>query len=200
MELHNCMEDIVIARVGDFFDTIIKDGNPEKLCTCSQCRMDTACYVLNRTTPYYIVSNRGAARANQENFEHQQKIADISALIHEGLKRINHNQRPNFTHDSSLMERDAASEMPVYNIPTITGRVFSGTNFAPLSDVYIELLFDGKPVAMKDGNWQNPFHLVSHTEGTFSFWPVTAPADKTGERVTFEYAIRVEAEKNLFLD
>lgn len=195
MELHNIIEDIVIPQVEDIFDSIEKNDNPEKLCTCAQCRIDTACYVLNRTSPYYLVSNRGAARVSLENKERQQRIADITTMIWEGLKRINHNQRPHFSHNATLKEGGANQEMPVYNIPTITGRLFNGTNFAPLSDVDIELIFNGAPAVMKDGNWQNPHHLVSHTEGTFNFWPVPVLAEKTGERDSFEYTIRVVSDQ-----
>jgi len=193
MELHNIIEDIVIPKTEDIFNTIVKDGNPEKLCTCSQCRIDTACYALNRITPLYLVSNRGAARIRQEPIESQQKDADITALIYEGLKRVNHNQRPNFNHDSSLKDKNAEIGKPVFNIPTITGRIFNGNNFAPVSDIEIKLLYNGSLVTMKDGNWQNPFHLVHHTEGNFSFWPVPFPAEKTEEQSTFEFTIRVEA-------
>ena len=193
MDLHNTIEDIVIPKVEEIFDSLEKNENPEKLCTCTQCRIDTACYVLNRTTPYYLVSNRGAARTNQVDTEHQQKLVDITTLIYEGLKRINHNQRPHSTHGSS--KEGGLSDRPVYNIPSITGRLFNGSNFAPLADVDIELLFNGELVAMKDGNWQNPFHLVSHTAGTFSFWSAPVPAEKTGERDSFEYTIRVVSEQ-----
>jgi competence protein ComFB len=84
MELHNTMEDLIIARVGDIFDTITKEGNPANYCTCTQCRIDTACYVLNRTQPHYIISNRGVARVQQETHENQQKLADITTLVYEG--------------------------------------------------------------------------------------------------------------------
>jgi competence protein ComFB len=192
MELHNIIEDIVISRVMDVFDTIEKRDSPEKHCSCEQCRLDTACYVLNRTIPFYIVSSRGAARAHQVTFERQQKEADITTLIYEGLKRVNHNQRPNFSHDSSASTENISSDKPVFNIPTITGRLFNGNNFAPISEVKMELYYNGALVAMKDRNWQNPLQLVSHTEGTFSFWPVPVLAEKPGEHAIFEYTLKVE--------
>ncbi|MCL2478757.1 MAG: late competence development ComFB family protein [Treponema sp.] len=193
MELHNIVEDIVLPKVDDIFDSINAAGNSEKLCTCSQCRTDTACYVLNRVTPFYMVSNRGADRVRQESIEHQQKDADIVALIHEGLKRVNHNQRPHFSHDSSLADQGTQLGQPVFNIPTITGRLFSGSNFAPVSDVDIKLYYNGALIEMKDGNWQNPLRLVSHTEGNFSCWAVSFPAKKTGQQENFQFTITVEA-------
>ena len=193
MELHNIVEEIVISKVKDIFDSIEERGDPDKLCTCSQCRIDTACYVLNRTSPIYLVSNRGAARIQKENIEYQQKKADISALIYEGLKRINHNQRPETNHGSP----EAANihyDRPVYNIPTITGRIFNGGNFAPISGVRMELYYNNTLVAMKDRNWQNPLNLVSYTDGNFTFWPVAVPAEKTDDHTTFEYTLKVDGE------
>ena len=192
MELHNIIEDIVLSKVTDIIDTIVKRGNPDKLCVCKQCQIDTACYVLNRTAPFYIVSNRGAARIQLENFERHQKEADISALIYEGLKRVNHNHRPGYDDDSPL--EAIPSDKPVFNIPNITGRLFDGNNFAPISGVKMELYHDGVLVAMKDHNWQNPLHLVSHTEGTFSFWPAPTLAEKIGDTCTFEYTLKVKGE------
>ena len=193
MELHNTMEDIVIPKVEEIFNTIEKMGNTEKLCTCSQCRTDTACYVLNRITPFYLVSNRGAARIQQVTLEHQQKDADITALIYEGLRRVSHNQRPNFSHNSSLTAGNEVTCVPAFNIPTITGRLLNGSNFAPVSDVFIKLLYNGSPIEMKDRNWQNPYHLVPNTEGTYSFWPVSFSAKNPDEKKVFEFTIIVEA-------
>jgi competence protein ComFB len=191
MEIHNTTEDIVFAKVETIFDSIVREGNPEDFCLCYQCRMDTACYVLNRIAPQYIVSNRGVARIEQENLERQQKDADIVALVYEGLKRINHNQRPNSFH------RDAAApaiiNQPVFNIPTIVGRLFNGSNFAPMSNVKVELHRNGELVSMKDNNWQNPYNLVTNTEGTFTFWPNSVPAEETDIHKIFEYSIRIEA-------
>jgi competence protein ComFB len=191
MEIHNTTEDLVFAKVEAIFDSITREGNPENFCLCYQCRMDTACYVLNRVEPRYIVSNRGVARIEQENLQRQQKDADIAALVYEGLKRINHNQRPNAIHQDGAAP--AAVNTPVFNIPTIVGRLFSGTNFAPMSNVKVELHRNGELVSMKDNNWQNPYVLVANTEGTFTFWPNSVPAETAGLRKIFEYSIKIEA-------
>jgi competence protein ComFB len=192
MEIHNTSEDIVFAKVEAVFDSIARDGNPENFCICYQCRMDTACYVLNRTAPRYIVSNRGVARIEQGNLERQQKDADIVALVYEGLKRVNHNQRPNILHQKGNSAPVVLST-PVFNIPTIVGRLFNGSNFAPMSDVKVELHHNGELAAMKDNNWQNPYNLVINTEGTFTFWPNPIPAEAVDIHKIFEYSVRVEA-------
>jgi competence protein ComFB len=193
MEIHNTTEDIVFAKVETIFDSIVKEGNPDNLCLCHQCRMDTICYVLNRIEPRYIISNRGVARIEQDGFQRQQKDADVTALVYEGLKRVNHNQRPNASHNGASSSQDAASATPVYNIPTMVGRLFNGTNFAPMSNIKIELHRSGDLVPMRDSNWQNPYNLVPNTEGTFTFWPNPIPAEAADLHKIFEYSIKIEA-------
>jgi len=193
MEFHNTVEDTVIARVNEIFDTLDTKGNPGKFCTCKQCRMDIICYALNRMPPHYIVSNRGASRVQWESIERQQQAADITAMVHEGLKQVHHNQRP---HGESSGEADLANQFlnrPVFNIPTIMGRLFNGTNFSPLVNLDVELFRKGELVPMKDRNWQNPCRVVPNTEGTFSFWPAVVEASTVSENKVFEFSIRVNS-------
>jgi competence protein ComFB len=190
---HNIVEDKVIARVDEIFKTVEEGGSKEKYCTCNQCRMDTICYALNRLRPQYIVSHRGASRSNWEGSERQQQIADITTVIYEGLKRVNHNQRPNFSHKVKDGEVIHDQMQPVFNVPTIMGRLFSGENFGPIHNAIVELLWNNELVAMKDGNWQNPYQLVPNAEGNFSFWPDPAVASKIGNHRSFEYTLRITA-------
>jgi len=193
MEVHNIVEDKVISAVSEIFEIIKTNGNPDEYCICNQCRMDVICYALNRLTPHYIQSSRGVTRVQNDNFQLQQQAADIAALVHEGLKRVNHNQRPNFDHSGEAVEDDAVSKQPVYNVPVIMGRVFNGENFAPLAEAVVELLWDGKLVPVKDGNWQNPYSIVSHTEGNYSFWPAADLASGINKHKIFEYTLRISA-------
>ncbi|MDR3335973.1 MAG: late competence development ComFB family protein [Treponema sp.] len=189
-EIHNITEDLVFSQVDQICDSIKKEESGG-ICTCPQCRRDAACYVLNRTPAHYIVSNRGVARAEQETLEKQQKAADIAVLVYEALKRVAHNRRE--ATDHAKKDENAADPMtPVYNIPTIVGRLFNGINFEPFAGVKVELHREGNLSLMKDRNWQNPYNLVVNTGGTFTFWPQPIPADKEGQRNTFEYSIRVQ--------
>jgi competence protein ComFB len=192
MELHNTTEDVVLTRIVEIFESIEKGSNPDNLCTCDQCRLDTACYVLNRTTPHYIVSNRGVARVQQETLRKQQQDADVVSLIYEGIRRVNHNQRPTAVHGGKQAETNSQSS-PVFNIPTIVGRVFNGSDFAPVAGVKVELFHNGDLVGMKDNNWQNPCALVPNTEGTFTFWPNPIPAEEGNMHRVFEFTIRIES-------
>lgn len=192
MEIHNTTEDIVFGSVEAIFDEIEKEGNPAGFCLCGQCRMDTVCYVLNRCEPRYIVSNRGFARLEHDTRERQQIEADTAALVHEGIRRVNHNQRPTASHNGPLAEENLRNQ-PAYNIPTIVGRLFDGTTFAPLSGIKVELRCNGGRVTMKNRNWQNPYILVANTAGTFTFWPAPVPAEKEDDHKTFEYSLKVES-------
>ncbi|MDR1466360.1 MAG: late competence development ComFB family protein [Treponema sp.] len=190
MRLHNINEDIVLSEVTNIFNSIEADGNPENICTCAQCRMDTACYVLNRIEPHYIISNRGVVRIGQGSIERQQKKVDIITIIHEGIKQINKNRRTvsHGFHAGSSINMDR----PVFNIPTIVGRLFNGINFTPIEDIEVELRRNGDIVTMIDSNWQNPYQLSSHCEGTFSFWPAPIQAEYININRDFEFLVKTK--------
>jgi competence protein ComFB len=185
-------EDIVSREVENLCASIEKEGQDSDICTCAQCRLDAACYVLNRVPPRYVESNRGAARAQQQTMANLQQTVDISVLVYKALKQVSHNQRPYFSHSgrNRSYEGDLGA---VYNIPAIAGRLFNGRNFEPMSGVDIELRVDGKLVPMKDFNWQNPYRLTDDTEGTFTFWPAPVEALSTEDSSTFHYALCVKA-------
>ena len=188
MEIHNTAEDLIIEEVNAICDSLEAEKK-QGICTCSQCRQDAICYVLNRTEPHYVVSQRGASRVNIETS--QQRRADLTALAYEGIKRVSHNQRPYFSHDES--EKEIAPGIPVFNIPTIMGRVFSGLNFSPMADVSVELLQNGAPAAMKNSNWQNPYTLIAGTGGTFTFLPKQAITDSIEIYEVFEFTVKITA-------
>jgi competence protein ComFB len=191
-EIHNTIEDLVFSQVEEICDTIERESKGQ-VCTCRQCRVDTACYVLNRMAPHYISSNRGVARVGQETIARQQKEADIATLVYEGIRRVNHNQRPFIVHGTKNVSPEEVAANPVFNIPTIIGRLFNGVNFEPLSGITVELRRNGDLVAMKDPTWRNPYSVVPNTEGTFTFWPTSIPAEANGLRKVFEYSVKIEA-------
>ncbi|MDR2447493.1 MAG: late competence development ComFB family protein [Treponema sp.] len=193
MELHNTNEDVVIAQVNDMFDMIERSDNSENICTCEQCRIDTACYVLNRIEPRYIVSNRGSVRIGHDSIENQQRRADIVVMIREGITKINHNKRPSSSH-GIIKEDPPVYATPVFNFPVIVGRVFDGTNFAPMANIDIELLHDDEMVVMVNNNWQNPYRLTEHSEGTFSFWPAPIVTSEANVHKMFEFSIRIDVQ------
>jgi competence protein ComFB len=192
MEIHNVSEDIVFHSVQNIFAAVKKEGNPNDLCLCEQCRLDTICYTLNRIMPRYIVSNRGMTRMDQDWTARQQTEADIATLIYKGLRLVNHNQRPTAPHDGVTSD-DKTLTQPAFYIPTIIGRLFDGETFAPLAGVTVELRNDGEIVSMQNHNWQNPFTLVANTPGAYSFWPAPVPAEAMDLHRTFEFSLKIES-------
>jgi competence protein ComFB len=191
MGCHNINEEIVIAEVNAVFDFIDKNGNPEKICSCTQCRTDTICYVLNRIKPHYVVSNRGIARIERESLEYQQKEADIAALVYEGIKQVHHRMRPFLGHYTQANDIPQVSSKPVFNLPIIKGRIFNGLNFAPMDSVAVELWYGKKLAPMIDNNWQNPYNLVTQTMGVFTFWPYPLSANSVGIHKKVGFSIKV---------
>ena len=192
MEIHNIIEDIVYNAVNTTFDEIEKSGNPEKLCICQQCRMDTVCYSLNRLEPHYVISNRGYTRHEQAFLKRQQTEADIASLVYKGLRMVNHNLRPTAPHDGSTTQSSKV-QAPLFDIPTIAGRIFNGISFEPVVGVDVGLYCDGELVAMRNNNWQNPFTMVPSTPGVFSFWPSPITADAPDIEKVFKFTIKVKA-------
>ena len=190
MDIHNTNEDLVFDMVQTIFDEIQKIGNPENYCLCYQCRVDTICFTLNRIEPNYIVSNRGLARIEQQGIKRQQTEADITTLIYKGLRLVNHNLRPTAPHDGSTVSA-AKIHHPMFDIPTISGRLFNGISFEPVVGIEVALYCEGELIAMRNNNWQNPFTMVSSTPGVFSFWPSTITAPTPEIRKEFKFSLRV---------
>lgn len=187
MEIHNLMEDLVIKTVNELFDTEAK-GVSSGWCTCRQCRMDVACFVLNRLKPEYVLSSRGLAYSETDYGEKLQRVADVVSMVKEGWARINSTPRPN--HSARFGEdcRDVPSG-PVFNLRPIMGRLFNGATFEPLADTKVSLLDQHGLVKMMDDNWSNPYPLAKNTSGTFTFWPFPVSCKKVGERRTFSFTV-----------
>ena len=186
MKIHNILEDIVISKVEEIFDEEAKD-RVLGFCTCRQCRLDVACYVLNRSEPQYVVSGRGYAHLKSEYDEDSQKTTDITALVLEGIKKVSHSKRPFFPHSGENDEYPEGG--PFFNFPIIAGRIFDGKTFEPVSDIEVSLTSDGDLVPMKNPNWQNPYYVAESTAGTFMFWPGPVSAGSTGLQQTFQFRV-----------
>jgi competence protein ComFB len=183
------MEEIVLEKVDEIFN------EEEKLkrhgyCTCKQCRMDVACYVLNRIEPHYMLSSRGIAHLRNDYQENLQKTADLMGLINDGIRKISTTKRPHVANLEDVEE--IPPEGPLFNFPTIFGRIFNGQNFEPLKNVDIVLLSEGRLVKMINANWQNPYSIVEKTAGNFSFWPYPVGAASLDNTSTFEFELFLE--------
>ena len=193
MDIHNTNEDLVFLSVQKIFDEIQNSGNPDNFCLCYQCRIDTICFVLNRVEPHYIVSNRGFTRIDPTSIKSQQIEADITSLIYKGVRLVNHNQRPTAPHDGSGGGIIPKINHPVYDIPTIAGRIFDGISFEPITGIDVALYCDGELIPMRNNNWQNPFTMIPSTPGAFSFWPEPVIAETPDTNKEFKFSLRVDS-------
>jgi len=187
MNVHNLMEELVYAEVNDLFDAAKANQAPWLTCSCSQCRLDTICYVLNRMTPRYIKSGRGLAYSQNTEFaDESQLLADINRLGLEGMRQVLSSRRPHDTDETVL------PTTPVFNFPTIVGRVLDGLTFEPVKDVSVLLLLDSKPAPQIDCSWENPYQISPHTPGTFTFWIKPEGTKKIGAKKVFPCEIKIE--------
>lgn len=189
MEIHNLMEDLVLSMVHDAFVEEEKSGTTMS-CTCHQCCLDVACYVLNRIEPEYVISGRGIAHRESAYLDSVQKRADIVSLIRQGMKKINETKRPFFSHTNEM--KAPVPKGCFFNFPSIVGRVFSTDTFEPLADVSVLLLHDGRPVEMIGPNWENPYRTAVPTQGTYAFLPRPVPAGSGGLKREFEFELVFE--------
>ena len=190
MEIHNVMEDLVMETVHEIFDETSLEKFP--LANCYQCRLDVACYVLNRIKPEYIISGRGLVHFENEYQNHLQKKADLVALVNEGIRKINENRRPYY--EQPIESSDTLPDPPVFNFPAIVGRVLHGKTFEPMGNIHITLRENGNVVPMIDYTWQNPQLIVESIQGNFSFLPRPVKAEKAGDTRIFPFELSIEEE------
>ncbi len=183
------MEESVLKIVDEICDDDEAGENP-KYSTTSECRLDTACFVLNRIQQRYVSSARGQAHTDLEIENDRQLFVDIVTLAHEGLRRVSSYGRAFYGHGDVDVVNPTG---PQFYLPTIKGRLFNGLSFELIVDVDVHLLLDNEPAVMLDNRWQNPYEIVANTAGTYLFWPAPLAADTETQRRTFEFEVRVEA-------
>lgn len=187
MNVHNIMEELVYHEVNSLFDTAKKDNSPWMTCNCTQCRLDTICYVLNRIPPKYIKSSRGLAYSQlEDSIDKSQLAADINTIGFEGMKQVLGSKRPHTVNSSNM------PNTPVFNFPTIVGRILDGLTFEPIKDLSILLLLDSQKAEPIDSSWENPYPLSPYTPGTFTFWVKPVGTVKEEVKKVFPFEIRVE--------
>ena len=191
MNVHNLMEDLVIKNVDKMYEQVKEAKAAWLSCDCENCRLDTVSYVLNRIPPKYIVSGRGVTHAS-ETLNNKQLLADVDALILEGMRTVNSTKRPfhnNARKDCTVL----ANDKPSFNFPTFTGTILDGSTFEPVTDAQIIMKIDGKPVEMIDKTWSNPYTTCRSTKGSFSFWAKAIQAKNEGEQQKFAFTFEITA-------
>jgi len=191
MNIHNSMEDAVTQEVNQLYDQV-KNGHITWLsCDCENCRLDTICYVLNRTQPKYYVSERGILH-NALDMDDSQLKTDITALALEGMRLINGSHRAYHT-GKPLVQDIPVSGKLFYNFPLIMGAVYNGENFEPLVDVTISLKINDEDAIMADSTWSNPAKTYKSTKGTYTFWPAAIECNQNEGTKVFKLAFTISA-------
>ena len=191
MNVHNLMEDVVIQNVNMLYDQVKEEKTSWLTCDCENCRLDTVSYVLNRIPPKYIVSGRGASHAS-ETLNDAQLMADVNALILDGMRTVSSTKRPFHTADRKdcIVQID---NIPSFNFPTFTGTILDGSTFEPVTGAVVTIKLDGKIVEMIDKTWNNPYTTCKSTHGTYSFWAKSIPAEKEGVQKKFTFTFEITA-------
>ena len=187
--IRNLMETSVLQMVDQICDEDERSANPKYL-TETECRLDVACYVLNRIPQRYVSSARGQAHIEQNRSDDHQLFVDLVTLTHEGLRRVSSVRRPFY--DGGSPDRSFSGCR--FFLPTITGRMLNGLTFELVSDIDVELRLDDRALEMIDPRWQNPYRINQETAGTYLFWPAPPVAESDGVRRTFDLEIRVDSE------
>lgn len=185
MKIHNLMEDLVYKIVNEICDEKA-DSTDTDICTTPSCRLDVACFVLNRISPKYVTSSRGLAHM-EDLFSDPQLTIDITALANEGLLRVNDKKRTYYNQEP--VEEKNPVKGPFFNFPTIIGRLFYGDTFEPVKDMEISLFLNGDLVKMMDRRWQNPYQINIGTPGTFLFWPRYEKTTRQDKRKSVEFQL-----------
>ncbi|WP_455382946.1 late competence development ComFB family protein [Salinispira pacifica] len=190
MEIHNLMEDEVIRIIGEIAE---EDSRTKAYgyCTSPECRMDAACFVLNRVPQQYVTSGRGLAHVQSQFRDNPQLAVDLVTLAHEGLRRVSTVQRSYYGSDEGADRQPSDSSAPAFHFPAIRGRLLDCLTFAPVSGVDVWLKLEGGAASMVNGRWQNPYNIVENTAGSYLFWPAPRTAEKEGERKTFDFEVNV---------
>lgn len=201
MNIQNQKEAQVFTLIDDIFGEE-QEKKEQTFCVCSQCRLDVACYVLNRIEPIYVISERGVAHTESRYQAKIQETADLAALIHEGIDRVSNHKRPDFPHTAGKQPRVEQRGMRFF--PMIKGRVFNGNTFEPVCNIEVSLKSDGELAEMVDPNWQNPCHIYDNSSGSFYFLPkpLTPSVSQQEESIRFEILIddpRFEPLRHFFM-
>ena len=116
MKVQNVMESYITNRTNALYDEFAETKNSFLTCSCENCRLDTICYVLNRIHPKYVVSGRGMTYASLAL--NGQIMADIDAMIMDGMRIVNSTKRP---YHAKRKIDNHMENVPAFNFPVFMG-------------------------------------------------------------------------------
>ena len=182
MPVTNLMKDIVI----NILDEVLKK---EKVTNINgNGREDIIAYVLNRVQPKYVTSERGLLYGILDAKYKVQQRVDILFLIYEAIHMIqNRRDSNNAVKETIIPEKNAY-------LPHIVGQVLEDSSLTIVPDVEVMLMYGGRPAAMIDSDWDNPYTTLTATSGHFHFWPRFAEQEMgKGPHIQFSITFRHDA-------
>ncbi len=194
MEIHNTMEDVVLSYLDEFI------SENENICKCDQCRLDMACFALNKIRPLYVASGRGVIHTEFNKRQNVQADIDVLSTIAEAVSVISSTRRHDVGSPVELRNdlvtdysRYEGTGNYFYNFSQVVGRVIDAESLLPLEDVKVELFssIDSKHAKMFSKTWKNPVTIVKAMNGLFSFWPEPIITNNDGILKDFQFSIRV---------
>ncbi|HBD95501.1 MAG: hypothetical protein A2015_08035 [Spirochaetes bacterium GWF1_31_7] len=194
MDVHNIVEDLVKRFLNDILN------EKKDICKCEQCRLDMACYILNKTKPMYVVSSRGIIHSENNKRESNQADIDILSLVKEAVDVIS--RTPRHTDDSieeqQLIQSSTPQDKHIFVFPAIVGRIIDSDTLNPISNATVFLYQSNSeiPVTMFNHRWENPIQLLPKMDGTFSFWPKPEKATNNGIQKSFQMNIEIKWNNN----
>lgn len=189
IELKNIIEDIVLDLI---------DGTDEAragLLNKNQKR-EIAAFVLNRTKPMYITSNKGFTNSIVTVQKDPQLAADIMMNISQAVKVVRKSYPGDKEADNLIEELD--KEKMYYIIPKVYGKILSSRNLMPVGNAVVTLNINGQPARNLFGLWKNPTEILPQDEGIFSFAPLPETAEPPYDRKVFALELAIEIDGRRF--
>lgn len=185
LEVKNIIEDIVMDVILNLDE--VKSGDISK----SQI-IEIASYVLNRTTPMYITSNRGFTSIMSRYKNDPQFLADLLLKVDDALKVIR------LTNISSLLKDELDFDTPYYLLPKIYGKIISSRSLLPLRQGEIELFINGNTARSLYADWNNPLELKPDDNGIYTFAPFPEKAQAPFSTREFKLHLLVSSQGQSF--
>jgi competence protein ComFB len=183
------MEDVILKLIDEYYEEARKKG--VSFCGCSRCRLDLACFALNRSEPQYIVSERGLFHSQADYQSNIQKLADLSALVRDGFGQIQKLKR----HEAESPDPGRVNTGgPHFNFPVIAGRLLLGSTFESIKAAHVILKIENELCPMISGAWNNPYEMKEATAGQYFFSPSPVKAGSSGEKRDFSFSITASAQ------
>ncbi len=179
LEVKNIVEDVIMDVIRDLDE--VKQGEIKQ----SQI-IEIASYVLNRTHPMYITSNRGFTNMISRYKNDPQFLADIMLLVNDAMKVIR------LTNISSVKKKELDYNVPYYVLPKLYGKIISSQTYLPLESADVTLYLDSNVADSLFEDWKNPLNISKQDNGIYTFapFPVKAQAPFSPRSFTLKIVVK----------